>query len=97
MVEKIQSKLAGWKASLLSSGSRLLLIMHVFPSIPIYTLSILEVPNSIINKLDSIFANFFWGSTSNERKHHCIAWKNNSNLWQMGVLGFLILIFLSTP
>jgi hypothetical protein len=52
-VEKLQSKLASWRANLLSKGVRLILIKHVL------TMGVLDVPTGVIDKMNSIISNFF--------------------------------------
>jgi len=41
---KISKKIEGWKMRYLSAGARLLLIKHVFSSLPVHLLSVLPVP-----------------------------------------------------
>ncbi|GKC06149.1 RNA-directed DNA polymerase, eukaryota, reverse transcriptase zinc-binding domain protein [Tanacetum coccineum] len=49
------------KASLLSIGGRLTLIKSVLESLDIYYLLIFRAPESVLNDLERIRSNFFWG------------------------------------
>ena len=62
MVQKFEKKMAGWKAKLLSTGERLImLITHVLQSFPIYSLAVTDPPKAVINRTNSICAIFLWG------------------------------------
>lgn len=53
LVDKVRKKLASWKTNLLSKGGKITLLQSVLSSIPIYTLSVLSPPVSIILYTDS--------------------------------------------
>ena len=62
LVNKLQSKLQGWKANLISQAGRTTLIASILQTIPLYTFSCFKVPETICKKLDSIVNAFSWGS-----------------------------------
>ena len=49
--EKLQSKLQGWKAKLLSQANRTILISSVLQSVPLYTFSCFRVLDTVCDKL----------------------------------------------
>jgi hypothetical protein len=51
--------LASWKAKLLSLGGRLVLIISVLSSLPMFMLYFFEVPRGCLRKLSTI-SRFFW-------------------------------------
>lgn len=53
IIKKINSKLANWKPHCLSQASRLVLIKYVLTSIPIHTLRVTWMHDSIIRKIES--------------------------------------------
>lgn len=61
LVEKVRNKVVGWKFKLLSEGGRLSLLCHVLSSMPIHILLVLNVLGLIIDRINSILANFFMG------------------------------------
>lgn len=74
LVEKLNSKLQGWKVKLLSQASRTTLISTVLQSMPLYTFSCFKVPETICDKLDAITRAFWWGHDPGICKLHLINW-----------------------
>ena len=58
VIDKVNSRLQGWKMKVLSQEARRALIRSVFSSIPSYHMSSLLLPKSICKKLDGINRNF---------------------------------------
>ena len=54
LIEKLNSKLQGWKAKLLSQAGRTTLISSVLQSLPPYTFSCFSVSEQVCNKMDAI-------------------------------------------
>ncbi|GJY79979.1 RNA-directed DNA polymerase, eukaryota, reverse transcriptase zinc-binding domain protein [Tanacetum coccineum] len=63
LIDRFRSRLSTWKASLLSIGGRLTLIKSVLGSLGIYYLLIFRAPESVLNDLERIRSNFFWGES----------------------------------
>ncbi|GJV55352.1 RNA-directed DNA polymerase, eukaryota, reverse transcriptase zinc-binding domain protein [Tanacetum coccineum] len=61
LIDHFCSRLSTWKASLLPIGGRLTLIKSVLGSLGIYYLLIFRAPESVLNDLERIRSNFFWG------------------------------------
>lgn len=61
---------------LLSFGGRYVLITSVLQSMPIYLLSDMCPPVSIVNQLHKIFYKLFCANTSRSRNKHWISWDN---------------------
>ena len=74
MVDKLQSKLQGWKANLLSQAGRTTLIASVFQTLPLYTFSCFKVPKTICKKMDSLVKTSWWGHEHGVRKLHLLKW-----------------------
>ncbi|KAL5569499.1 hypothetical protein UlMin_026074 [Ulmus minor] len=88
LVEKLDSKLAGWKSRILSKAKRLVLIKSIALALPIYTMQSMKLPNSICSKMDAIIRNFWW-SASKSNSHLCLkAWAEVCQPKQWGGLGF---------
>nr|XP_009626603.1 uncharacterized protein LOC104117277 [Nicotiana tomentosiformis] len=62
IVSKLVKRTTGWQGKLLSVGGRATLIKHVLQSQPIYLLSALEPPKTVLKQLETYMARFFWGS-----------------------------------
>ncbi|GKV06468.1 hypothetical protein SLEP1_g18364 [Rubroshorea leprosula] len=72
IVDKVRSKLTGWKANMLSLAGRATLVSSVLASIPNYYMQGMFLPASIQNELDAISRNFIWGSTSAKKKANLV-------------------------
>ncbi|KAF7824519.1 ribonuclease H [Senna tora] len=72
LLEKIQSRLAGWKSKLISQAGRVTLINSVLQALPIYQMSNGALPKKVSDKIESITNNFFWGIKSNGYRIHLL-------------------------
>ncbi|KAL0287687.1 UNVERIFIED_CONTAM: hypothetical protein Sradi_7118900 [Sesamum radiatum] len=68
LIDKVRAKIAGWELCYLSYGGPLQLIKIVLTSMPIPLIQVLNPPVSTLQKLEQLFAKFFWGSTTEQRK-----------------------------
>lgn len=75
ILERVSSRLAGWKGRVLSFDGRLTLTKAVLSSIPVHSMSTILLPASTLANLDKVSRSFLWGSTSEKRKQHLVAWK----------------------
>nr|GEZ21906.1 RNA-directed DNA polymerase, eukaryota [Tanacetum cinerariifolium] len=86
VISKVSSRLSKWKLKLLSIGDSLSLLKSVLISISLYHMSIFKVPISVLNHLESIRRNFFYGVDGSDSKLAWIGWnmvltsKNNGGL-----------------
>jgi hypothetical protein len=60
LINKVKSKLPGWKASLLSPGGRTILMNSTLLSVPIFFMSTFLLPTWIIKELDKVRRRFLW-------------------------------------
>lgn len=86
LLDRICSKLEGWKSKFLSQAGRVCLINSVLHSIPLYTASSICLPSSIISTICRICSNFFWSQTE-ERRRHWVSWQNITKPVEEGGLG----------
>lgn len=75
LIEKIESKLEGWKSKFISRGGRLQLMNSVLSSVPIYFMSSFMLPQWVIDRLDKIRRDFLWGKSDNSRGISLINWE----------------------
>lgn len=83
IIDKVNSRLAGWKGRLLSRSGRVTLAKSVLNSMPIYTMHNLLMPSNICDKLDSTIKQFIWGN----RGCHWVKWDCVSQPSWCGGLG----------
>lgn len=74
IVEKVQRRLAGWKANVLNLAGRATLVQSVTSTIPNYTMQTMEIPVSVCDNLDRINRNFLRGDTDSTKKIHLVNW-----------------------
>ena len=74
--EKVETRLGGWLARLLSRGVRLVLLKAVLAAIPNYYVSIFRMPSGMRRRLEKTMRSYFWlGSQPEEsRGVALVAW-----------------------
>ena len=88
MLEKIQNRLASWKARTLSRAGRLTLIKSVLNSLPVYYTSMFKMPRSIVMKIVKMQRSFFWVGTNGEKKcYPMVKWSSIELPKDLGSLG----------
>lgn len=87
VLEKMTSRLSGWKGRFLSLAGRLTLTKAVLTSIPVHAMSTICLPKSMLDKLDRVARSFLWGSSPDHRKQHLVAWNTVTKPKGEGGLG----------
>ncbi|KAJ4783220.1 RNA-directed DNA polymerase (reverse transcriptase)-related family protein [Rhynchospora pubera] len=87
LLERMWSKLAGWKCSMLSHAGRLVLIKSVLTSLPVYYMNTERIPKGLIDQMMSLMEKFFWGKTEKARYLSFISWKKVCTKIEDGGLG----------
>lgn len=64
LIEKVESRLAGWQSRLISRGGRLQLVKSVLSSIPLYYMHCFLLPKWVIARIDKARRQFLWGRTT---------------------------------
>ncbi|KAL9862399.1 putative RNA-directed DNA polymerase [Arabidopsis thaliana] len=87
ILEKMTTRLAGWKGRFLSLAGRVTLTKAVLSSIPVHTMSTIALPKSTLDGLDKVSRSFLWGSSVTQRKQQLISWKRVCKPRSEGGLG----------
>ena len=87
VIERVQAKLQGWKANMLSMAGRVVLSQAVISAVPSYVMQGCVLPSRVLNSLDRINRNFLWGSIESARKMHMVNWKKITKPRVKGGLG----------
>jgi len=75
LIDSFDKYLAGWKARLLSSGGRIVLVNAVLESLPMYFMSSILLPKTVIEALDAGRRAFLWASEDKCDGSNCLlAW-----------------------
>ena len=72
--ERFQRKLALWKRQYFSKRGRLTLLCSTLSSLPIYYMSLFQLPRRVKLRLEWIQRDFLWGGGSLEKKPHLVKW-----------------------
>ena len=73
-IHKVQQKLSGWQASLISLARRRVLIQSSSNPIPNYVMQGALLPPKVCSEIDRANSNFLWGSTPEKRRLHLVNW-----------------------
>ncbi|CAA7037229.1 unnamed protein product [Microthlaspi erraticum] len=87
VLEKVTSRLAGWKSQMLSLAGRITLRRSMLSSIPVHTMSTIVLPHSTVARLERNARSFLWGDTVEHRKQHLVAWEKVCTPKSKGGLG----------
>lgn len=75
---RVWKTLQGWKQKLFLVERNEVFIKAVAQAILVYTLSTFKLPRSLCNDINSICANFWWGSKFGKMKIHSKNWESLS-------------------
>ncbi|XP_018475855.1 uncharacterized protein LOC108847163 [Raphanus sativus] len=73
--EKLEGRLQGWYAKTLSMGAKEVLIKSVALALPIYAMSVFQLPKDLCARLTSAIAEYWWSSGDKKRKISWVAWQ----------------------
>src|SRR3989337_3062822 len=72
--ERLEKRLASWKAKLLSYGGRLILINSVLTNMVLYMLSFFHLTKGVVQHLDYFRSRFFWQCDNESKKYRLARW-----------------------
>ena len=87
VLNKVQSKLAGWKSRLLSKAGRLVLAKSAVAPIAEYYMQCHNLPAKVCDSVDKMMRDFIWGSTEERRRMHMVRWSTVTMPKDLGGLG----------
>ena len=73
IIERVQVKLQGRKANMLSMAGRVILSQSVISTIPSYVMQGCVLPAKVLNHIDKINRDFLWGESDSGKKMHMIS------------------------
>uniref|UniRef100_A0A803P4U5 Reverse transcriptase domain-containing protein n=1 Tax=Cannabis sativa TaxID=3483 RepID=A0A803P4U5_CANSA len=88
LVKKVQTRVEGWKAKLLSKAGRACLVQSIGNSLSLYAAATEVIPSSIATSIDRCLRSFWWGDHDSKRTLHTIDWSSLCKSKFHGGLGF---------
>ncbi|KAF3953185.1 hypothetical protein CMV_021349 [Castanea mollissima] len=88
IIDKINSRITGWKAKVLSQAAHSTLIRSVLTSIPTYWMSSFQLPKNTCAQIDARLRDFFWGFSNSNRHLYPKAWDSICKPKSSGGLSF---------
>ena len=86
--DRVWKKVKGWKERFLSRAGREVLLKAVAQAIPTYAMQCFKIPEGVVNSLNALCRNFWWGQQGEERKMALISWKKLCLSKEKGGVGF---------
>ncbi|XP_050385795.1 uncharacterized protein LOC126802237 [Argentina anserina] len=86
--ERINQKIQGWKANILSQAGREVLIKAVAMAVPAYPMAIFLLPKTLCKSINSDLSKFWWGFNESKDKMHWKSWDDLCRGKFEGGLGF---------
>lgn len=77
-----------WKEKFLSQAGKEILLKAVIQAIPIYTMSVFQLPKTMCKDLNSMMSKFWWGLKENNSKAAWMSWERMRKSKESGGLGF---------
>jgi hypothetical protein len=87
-IERIIQRINGWKEKLLSLGGKEILLKAVAQAIPVYAMSVFQLPKGICKGMMDAISQFWWGDDENSKKMHWMAWWKLCYPKKEGGMGF---------
>ncbi|KAL4334108.1 hypothetical protein GQ457_07G014090 [Hibiscus cannabinus] len=88
IIDKLSLRLAGWKGKCLSLAGRITLAKSVLSNLPVYFLSLFQLPSKVADILNSAIAKFIWGPEKT-RPIHWVKWESICRPKSSGGLGIV--------
>jgi hypothetical protein len=76
LIQKVEKRIGNWTFRWLSLGGRLILTKSVLQSLPVYWLSLVKIPSSILHRIQQLIANFIWRGARKSSGFHLANWQN---------------------
>ncbi|XP_024178259.1 uncharacterized protein LOC112184225 [Rosa chinensis] len=73
--EKLTKRLVNWKAKLLSSAGKEILIKAMAQTMPLYAMNCYLLPKGLCDDIHQLCASFFWGDTDAKKRIHWCSWE----------------------
>ncbi|XP_074315635.1 uncharacterized protein LOC141651839 [Silene latifolia] len=87
VVDKVEKRLVSWKIELISKAGRVILIKSVLNSLPLFYMSIFQIPKGVLNQIINLQRRFYWGNNIGRDVVPLINWNIIQLPKEMGGVG----------
>ena len=88
LLERIIKRLENWNEKFLSLGGKEILLKVVIQSIPVFAMSVFNIPKKLCKEMTDAMSCFWWGDTEDKKRMHWMAWWRMCVLKKDGGMGF---------
>jgi len=74
LIDRVNSRINGWKEKLLSLGGKEILIKSIAQAIPVYAMMVFKIPNKICKGITNAISQYWWGDDNNHKRIHWQEW-----------------------
>lgn len=74
LVERVRTRIGGWKEKLLSLGGKEILIKSIAQAIPVYAMMVFRLPQKICKGVCDTISNYWWGDDDMQKIIHWATW-----------------------
>jgi hypothetical protein len=85
---KFSKHASNWSEKYMSSGAKEILIKSILQAISTYAMGVFKFPLGLIDDLEQIIRNFWWGDEENRKRIHWLAWDKLVRPKSHGGVGF---------
>jgi hypothetical protein len=93
LIKKFEKRLDHWCNRWLTLGGRLVLIKAVLVSQPVFWMSMVAIPSSILERLRQLIYTFLWSGGKEKKRIHLCNWDNLARPKKAGGWGIKNLVF----
>lgn len=90
LIEKLNKKLGGWAEKFLSIAGRLVLLNSILSALPMHYMSVMRLPEWVIEEIDRIRRRFLWkGAKEQAKGYNLVDWEIVCQPKKIGGLGVM--------
>jgi hypothetical protein len=86
--DRIWARISSWKNKFLSQAGKEILLKAVAQAIPTYTMSVFQLPKSLLQEINAMLQRYWWSHHEQERSIHWVKWKKMGVAKSHGGMGF---------
>ncbi|KAJ0052274.1 hypothetical protein Pint_02051 [Pistacia integerrima] len=88
ILDRVRGKISNWKMKYLSQAGKETLLKAVIQALPTYHMGVFKIPKTILQELNRLTKNYWWGQKNDESRIHWCSWDKMKLSKTNGGLGF---------